>query len=123
VPGAEREQPLQLGVEVGDAQVEVHPVLAGLPLRHLLEQQLQAVAVGGQQLPVRPRRARRRPGVAQRAGPELGGPVQVGAVEHHQQDHVGPPPEPHRPSLHAGTLVPARRTTMSALHAADDAHR
>jgi hypothetical protein len=61
---------LGLGVEIGGAQIQVEPVLPALYLRHPLQENIGALAVGGNQALIGPAR-RAIAGVAEHAGPEL----------------------------------------------------
>src|SRR2546426_4953383 len=80
----EGKDPLHLALEVARPQIEVEPVLCRLALRHALQDKLDADSVCWHENLV---------GtcglagthVAESCGPELGGAVKVGAVEHECQ--------------------------------------
>lgn len=83
-PCAQRDGTLHFGGQVFGAQIQVQPVLPALGLGHLLQQDLYPLAVGGNQALVRAT-GRAVAGIAEQAGPELGGAVQVAAVNHDDQ--------------------------------------
>src|SRR6266545_8103994 len=79
----ESDQSRNLRVQVQDSEVEMHPILGGLDVWDLLQQQLDAVTVRREQDTVRARaRFLRQREVAQCGAPEFGCPIQIGAVEH-----------------------------------------
>src|SRR5262245_5040554 len=80
--GAEAEDASDLGLQVWRAQVQVHPVLVPLFIRHLLQQDLRTLAVCGKQTEVLAQ-GQLFPDIAEHPGPEFPGAVQAGARDHH----------------------------------------
>jgi 8-oxo-dGTP pyrophosphatase MutT (NUDIX family) len=100
-PGAKGKHAGDLGVQVGRAQVQVHPVLGTLGLRYPLQQYLDARPVRREQRPVGASRLTV-PDVAEHGGPEPGCALGVGAVD---DDHELTVPVKMRLAFH-DTMLP-----------------
>ncbi len=77
---AEAGQAVGFGLDVGNFDVEVHPILGRLWFGHSLQEQLRAGAFAGVERDVDARRSD--VGVAQSLGPEFGETFGIGAVEY-----------------------------------------
>jgi hypothetical protein len=87
---SQRNDTFDLGLKAGSAEIQVEPVLSALRLGHPLQQDLDSMAIGGNQTLVAPA-GRTFRGIAEHAGPEPRRAVQIAAVDHDNEmpAHVG----------------------------------